>query len=329
LSSRQIKTQSSGGPDSELPTPRHFFASDDTALLSDVDVFDESAPPSSLWREAGRKLVRQPKFIVSVLLIAVILLAVAWPTLFTKVPKNSCDLSKSLDGPSAGHPLGFEKLGCDIFSRVVNGARPSVSVGVLTTLLVVIIGGLIGALAGWYGKWVDALLSRITDIFFALPLVLAAIVFLQAFGQRGGFLGVFSVVAVMAAFGWPQMARITRSAVLAVKNSDFVTAAKAIGVSRGKILLKHAMPNAAAPMIVTATVSLGTYIVAEATLSFLGVGLPITTRSWGWQISDAKTMLRTAPEVLLWPAAALALTVLAFIMLGDAVRDALDPKARR
>ena len=184
------------------------------------------------------------------------------------------------------------------------------SVGILTTIAVVLIGGTIGALAGYFGGWFDALLSRITDVFFAIPLLLAAIVFMQM-------------------FGWTSIARITRGSVLSAKNEEFVTAARATGASRARILLSHIIPNSMAPIIVYATVALGTFIVSEASLSFMGIGLPTSVVSWGADISSAQTSLRTNPMVLFYPGAALALTVLSFIMMGDAVREALDPKARK
>jgi oligopeptide transport system permease protein len=320
-----VNPETQEGPQSEIPQTEHFFAELDDTLLADVDSLDESVPPSSMGKEAWYKLRRQPLFFVSALLILLILAVAIFPQWFSQGQLNTCDLADSMEGARAGHPMGFDKLGCDVYTRVIYGARPSVMVGVLTMLAVLVLGGAIGALAGWYGKWVDAVFSRIADIFFAIPSVLAAIVFLQSQKDKAGVGG---VVLILAAFGWPQMARITRGAVLSLKNSDFVTASEALGVSRWKVLLRHILPNAASPMIVTATVSLGTYIVAEATLSFLGLGLPITMRSWGWQIANAKNMLRVDPAILVWPAAALAVTVLAFIMLGDAVRDALDPKER-
>lgn len=200
------------------------------------------------------------------------------------------------------------------------------SVGLLTTALVVVIGTFIGAIAGYFGGILDTLLSRVTDIFFAIPLVLAAIVVMQMFKDHRT---IITVVLVLGLFGWTNIARITRGAVMGVKNEEYVTAARALGASRFKILASHIMPNAAAPIIVYATVALGTFIVAEATLSFLGIGLPPSIVSWGGDISAAQASLRTAPMVLFYPAMALALTVLSFIMLGDVVRDALDPKARK
>lgn len=213
-----------------------------------------------------------------------------------------------------------------MFARVVYGARASLAVGVLAMIFSVLIGATIGALAGYLGGWLDAVLSRITDIFFAIPFVLAAIVTMQMFKTHRD---VFLLAAVLAVFGWTQIARITSGAVMSTKNEEFVTASIAVGKSKTKTLLSHIIPNALAPIIVYATVALGMYIVAEATLSFMGIGLPPTVVSWGGDISKAQASLRSQPTLLFYPAGALALTVLAFTMMGDVVRDALDPKARK
>src|SRR5690554_348730 len=222
------------------------------------------------------------------------------------------------------HPLGFTRQGCDIYSRVIFGTQASVTVGLLTTVLVSLFGGIVGALAGFYGGFFDALVSRVGDIFFAVPTVLGAIVLMSVIPVRSAA----TVALVLALFAWPQIARIMRGAVLTARNSDYVTASIALGVSKFKILVRHVIPNAIAPVIVIATVSLGIFIVAEATLSFLGIGLPTNVMSWGNDISQARTSLRTEPQVLLYPSAALSITVLSFLMLGDVVRDALDPESR-
>ena len=212
-----------------------------------------------------------------------------------------------------------------MFARTVYGTRTSLSVGLLTTIIVVCIGTLIGAIAGFCGGWVDALLSRIIDIFYSIPFLLGAIVVLQMFRTSSS---IWKVVLVLALFGWVSTARIARGSVLEAKNLEFNTASTALGSTPMRNLFRHIIPNALAPIIVIGTTSLGSYIVSEATLSFLGVGLPTTTVSWGGDISQAQTNLMTNPMVLFYPSVALAITVLSFIMMGDAVKDALDPKSR-
>jgi len=304
----------------------HYVSDIDETGLGAVDAVPDEGAPSSMWGEAWKRLRKRPIFWFAAIIIAATILISLFPGLFTGQDPAYCVLERH-NGPAAsGHPFGFDRQGCDIFARTIYGARASVTVGVLTTLLVTLLGGLIGALAGFFGGFFDALLSRITDVFFAVPFVLAAIVVMQMFKGRSSIL---TVVAVLALFGWPQIARITRGAVMSVKNEDFVTASVSLGSGRLAILLRHVLPNAAAPIIVTATVELGIFIVAEATLSFLGIGLPASVVSWGADISTANVALRDHISVLLYPAGALALTVLGFVMMGDVVRDALDPKARK
>lgn len=308
-----------------LPGQDRYVAPLDETPLQDVDSVDESAPATSMWADAWRTLRRNPLFIISGLLILFIIVVAIAPGLFTKQDPNACDLGNSLSPASAGHPFGYDLQGCDVYTRVVYGTRTSLSVGVLSTLLVVIVGTLIGAVAGFFGGWIDAVLSRITDIFFALPMLLGAIVVLQMFKTSKS---IWKIVLVLTLFGWVGVCRIARSAVLESKNLEFNTASTALGSTPARNLFRHILPNSLAPIIVIATTSLASYIVAEATLSFLGVGLPTTTVSWGGDISSAQTNLQTDPMVLFYPSAALAITVLAFIMMGDAVKDALDPKSR-
>jgi oligopeptide transport system permease protein len=304
----------------------HYVADLEETPLAETDQLDESTAPGGLWLEAWRTLRRRPLFIVSMLIILLLIVIAIFPGLFAGQDPRHCVLQNSLGGGRSGHPFGFDLQGCDIYSRVIHGARASVSVGVLSTSITVLIGGVIGALAGFYGGWLDAVLARITDVFYSVPLLLAAITCMQAFADKT----VFVVALVLAAFGWPQVARIMRGSVISVRSAEYVTAATALGASRMKVLLRHVLPNAIPPVIVIATVSLGVFIGAEATLSFLGIGLnPATSVSWGGDINQAQNVLRSNPSVLLYPAAALSLTVLSFIMLGDAVREALDPKSRK
>ncbi|KFI73138.1 peptide ABC transporter permease [Bifidobacterium minimum] len=308
-----------------LPGQERFVAPVDETPLSDVDSIDESAPATNMWASAWKVLRRNPMFIISALLIVFILVVALFPGLFTRQDPNYCNLNDSLNPGSAGHPFGFDLQGCDVYTRVVYGTRTSLSVGVLATLLVVLVGSMIGAIAGFFGGWVDAVLSRLTDIFLALPILLGAIVVLQMFRTNGS---IWKIILVMVLFGWVSTARIARGAVMEAKNLEFNTASTALGSTPLRNLMRHIIPNSLAPIIVVGTTSLGTYIVLEATLSFLGIGLPTTTVSWGGDISNAQAVLRTNPSVLFYPSAALAITVLAFIMMGDAVKNALDPKSR-
>lgn len=308
---------------------RHFVAPIDETPLLATDTLKTEQAPLSLWADAWRKLRRRPLFIISSLLILALMMIALFPGLLSTVPPNDdCQLGNSEAGPAPGHPFGFTFQGCDIYSRVVHGTQASLSVGLLSVICVVIIGVTIGAIAGYYGGWVDSVLARLGDIFFALPLVLGALVITQLPFFRDNK-SVWTVVVIIALLTWPQMARIARGAVIEVRNADFVTAARALGVSRVGALLRHVLPNALAPIIVMATLNLGIFIVLEATLSFLGIGLPQSIMSWGNDIAGAQSSIRTKPEIMLYPAAALSITVLSFIMLGDAVRDALDPKSRQ
>ncbi len=282
------------------------------------------AEHSGFWGEAWRRLHRRPKFVIAGLLILLIVLVALFPALFAHADPSYADPSQSLLGPSAEHWFGTDLQGHDIYARTVYGARASVTVGLGATLLVFVVGGAVGALAGFYGGWADAVVSRITDVFFGLPLLLAAIVLMQVLHHRT----VWTVIAILALFGWPQVARISRGAVLEVRASDYVLAAKALGLSRFQTLLRHALPNAVGPVIAMSTIALGAFIVTEATLSYLGVGLPTSVVSWGGDINLAQTRLRAGSPILFYPAGALAVTVLAFMMMGDALRDALDPASR-
>ncbi|MET9906404.1 ABC transporter permease [Streptomyces sp. NPDC006476] len=280
--------------------------------------------PRSLWSDAWRDLRRNPVFIISAVVILFLVFISLWPSAITWMSPLKCDLAKAQEGSQPGHPFGFDGQGCDVYTRTVYGTRTSVTVGVCATLGVALLGSVLGGLAGFFGGVSDSFLSRITDIFFAIPVVLGGLVLLSVVTSNT----VWPVVGFIVLLGWPQIARIARGSVITAKQNDYVQAARSLGASNSRILLRHIAPNAVAPVIVVATIALGTYIALEATLSFLGVGLKPPNVSWGIDISAASPYIRNAPHMLLWPAGALALTVLAFIMLGDAVRDALDPKLR-
>ncbi len=261
---------------------------------------------------------------VSGLVILFLVVIAIWPQLIADGNPYKADLAKAQEGAEPGHPFGFDTQGRDVYTRVVYGARASITVGVCATAGAALLGSLLGGLAGFFGGLGDTLLSRLADIFFGIPVILGGLVFLSVVVSST----VWPVVGFIVLLGWPQISRIARGAVVTAKQNDYVQAARALGAGNGRILLRHIAPNAVAPVIVVATIALGTYIALEATLSYLGAGLKPPTVSWGIDISAASTFIRNAPHMLLWPAGALSITVLAFIMLGDAVRDALDPKLR-
>ena len=284
----------------------------------------------SLGQDAWRQLRKNPMFWISAFLIVIFVLMAAVPQLFTNTDPAFAQLAKARETPSSDAWFGRDIQGYDIYSRCVYGARASILVGVGATLGTMIIGSALGLLGGYVGGWVDTLVSRVGDIFFAIPLLLGGIIFLSTFrGENPTYFGVVSlVVIVLIIFGWPSLMRLMRSSVLQVKPNDYVQAARALGATPMRIIRSHVLPNAMAPVIVVSTINLGVYISVEATLSFLGIGLIPPAISWGTMIGDGLVALRAAPHILLFPAAFLSLAVLAFIMLGDAVRDAFDPKSR-
>ncbi|GAB2746325.1 ABC transporter permease [Amycolatopsis magusensis] len=290
-----------------------------------------SARPRGLFGDAWRDLRRRPMFWISSSIILVIVVMAVFPSLFTSADPNLGDLQRQRQPPSAQAWFGYDNQGYDIYARVIHGARASIVVGVLATLGVVLLGGIFGILAGYYGGWLDTVISRIADVFFGLPFVLGAIVILTTLnsaGDAGAVRIVVQVVLSIALLSWPVSLRIMRSAAITAKQQDYVKAARALGASGTRIIFRHLLPNCLAPVLVYATIALGAFIGVEATLSYLGIGLRPPVVSWGVMINDARTYVRAAPHLLLFPAGFLVTTVLAFVMLGDAVREALDPRAR-
>uniref|UniRef100_UPI00053B8A3B ABC transporter permease n=1 Tax=Kitasatospora sp. MBT63 TaxID=1444768 RepID=UPI00053B8A3B len=227
-------------------------------------------------------------------------------------------------GPSPAHPFGFDLQGCDFLGQVVRGSRPSLVIGLAVTAGALLVAVLLGLLAGFYGGWVDATVSRLTDVFFGLPFVLGATVVLVAFPDHG--LGAMTLVLV--ALGWTTMTRVMRAQVIGVKDADYVQAARSTGAGPLRLMTRHILPNAVTPVVVVAMLNVGNVISGEATLDFLGVGLQYPALSWGLQLNAAQAYFLDFPHLLAFPALFLCATVLSFILLGDAVRDAYDPKLR-
>ncbi len=296
-------------------------------------VDDPADAGSSLWSDAWRIMRSRPLFWISAGLIVLVVLMALVPQLFTSADPAFCQLELARQPPSSDAWFGYDLQGCDVYSRTIYGARSSILVGVLTVTATVIIGGALGIIAGFTGGWVDALLSRIADVFFAIPLLLGGIIIMYTFRSPPGTpysLIVGKVVFAMAILFWPNIFRLMRSSVMQVKPNEYVLAARALGASPARIVLSHVLPNAVAPVIVVATIDLGVFITVEASLSFLGIGLQPPAISWGIAISEASQLgyIAAAPHMLLFPSIFLSLAVLGFIMLGEVVRDAMDPKLR-
>lgn len=309
---------------------RELLAEEQLPASTPLEPIDGPDQSRSLASDAWRALRRNPLFWVSVALISVFVLMAIVPQLFTSKDPTYADLRLARQTPSAEHWFGTDYLGYDLYARSIYGARASIMVGVLSSLFTLVLGTVMGIFAGYLGGWADALISRFADIFFAIPLLLGGIVLLSAFPSEGSsYLSVvLRVVLVMVLFGWPGIARLMRSSVLQVKPQDYVQAARALGASPFRVVRSHILPNAISPVIVVSTINLGAFITTEAALSFLGIGLTPPTISWGVMINDALVTLRTSQHILLFPSLFLCLTVLGFIMLGDAIRDAFDPKSR-
>jgi ABC-type dipeptide/oligopeptide/nickel transport system permease subunit len=296
-----------------------------------VDVTE--ARQNSLWSDAWLALRRNPLFwIGSVLALLFVVMAVVPQAFARGADPRSCDLSNARQKPSAQNWFGFDHQGCDYLANVVYGARNSLIIGVSAVLVILLLGVVLGAIAGYYGGITDSLTSRIADVFYAIPFILGAIVLLKVGPSTDipiiNTRGPGAVALALAIFGWMTAMRLVRSQVIAVKSGDYVAAARAMGASDSRILVRHILPNAVAPVLVYTTITIGVLIAAEATLTYLGVGLQRPAISWGLQISTGQSLLRSAPHLVLFPSALLTLNVMAFVMLGDALRDALDPRQR-
>lgn len=239
------------------------------------------------------------------------------------VPRELAGASLAAPGPP--HPLGTDALGRDLLSRVLYGGRVSLLVGVGVEILVVLIGAVIGLLAGYYGGWLDGLLMRITDVVMAFPSLILAIGLIAVFEKPG----LDKVFLVLVLLGWTTIARVMRGAVLSIREREYVQAARALGIGERAVLLRHVLPNCVGSILVAATIGVGGNMVAEAGLSFLGLGAQAPTISWGAMLAEGQTFLASAPWVAVFPGLALMLAVLGVNLLGDGLRDMLDPRFRQ
>jgi peptide/nickel transport system permease protein len=275
--------------------------------------------------QLARRLWQDKVAIVSGIIIVGVFTA-SWLAPYQRLPDpNRIDLAARLSPPgTAGHPLGTDELGRDLLSRIIWGGRISITVGVVAVVIALSGGGAIGIISGFYGGWLDLSLMRFIDILMAFPYILLALLTISILGP-----GLINAMIAISIAGMPYYARIIRGSVLEIKESDFVKAAEASGASNFRIMLKHIVPNIAAPVIVAATLDVGWMIMAGAGMSFLGLGAQPPTAEWGLMLSNGSDYIRSAPHLAIFAGLAISLIVLALNFLGDGIRDALDPKVSR
>ncbi|MFD6177752.1 MULTISPECIES: ABC transporter permease [unclassified Isoptericola] len=291
---------------------------------------------ASLGGDAWRRLRRRPDVIVSALVVVFFAVMAAFPLLFTSTDPQRCLIGDSKirpQGVGAEHPLGTDVHGCDMLAQLVHGARPSLLLAFVVVGASVIIGVVLGLLAGYYLGWVDTVVSRTIEVFLVIPLLLAALLLLSLFRNVNVGGGSFDVIllpaVVLTMFGWMGYARYVRASVLEAKNLDYVTAARALGASDLRVMVRHVLPNAIGPVTALVPTAIAGVISAEAVLAFLGIGVRPPAISWGIMITNgAEWVTGGYPYLLLIPLGCLILTVLALVVLGDALRDALDPRLR-
>ncbi len=278
---------------------------------------------TSLYKDAWKRLKRNKLAMFGLsIVILLILIALFAPFLSTHDPIARVK-EDSLLGPNKEYWFGTDLLGRDIFSRIIYGSRVSLEVGIIAVGISVLIGLSLGAISGYFGNIPDTIIMRIADIFFAFPYILGAIAIMTVLGP-----GIINIFIAIGLLGWASFARIFRGSILSIKNKEYIEAARALGASNSRIIIKHIFPNAFAPIIVYATMNVGTAIIVEAALSFLGIGVQPPNPAWGKMLSEALDYIDVAPWMMVFPGLAILITVLGFVLLGDGLRDAFDPKLK-
>lgn len=283
-------------------------------------------------RETWRRFRRHRLAVVGAVILLVLVLAILVGPFLWTIPINEIDFKAKLQGPSWAHPLGTDDLGQDLLARMLYGGRISLAVGIAAMLVAIIVGTVVGAVAGMSRGWVGSFLMWLTDLFLSLPALplLLLIIYLfrdslkSVLGPEGGTF--ILIVIVIGGLRWMPVARLVRAQFLSLREKEFVEAARALGASRSRLVVRHILPNALGPVIVAATIDVAAAIIAESTLSFLGLGFPPDIPTWGRLLFDAKDNLDFAPHWALFPGAAIFLTVLSINFIGDGLRDALDPR---
>ena len=278
---------------------------------------------TSLYKDAWKRL-RRNKLAMFGLAIVIILILIAIFAPFIAPHDPIARIKEdSLLAPNKTYWFGTDLLGRDIFSRIIYGSRVSLEVGIIAVGISVLIGLSLGAISGYFGNISDTIIMRIADIFFAFPYILGAIAIMTVLGP-----GIVNIFIAIGLLGWASFARIFRGSILSIKNKEYIEAARALGASNFRIITKHIFPNAFAPIIVYATMNVGTAIIVEAALSFLGIGVQPPNPAWGKMLSEALDYIDVAPWMMIFPGLAILITVLGFVLLGDGLRDAFDPRLK-
>ncbi|GGD20061.1 ABC transporter permease [Pontibacillus salipaludis] len=280
--------------------------------------------PSSPWRDAWRSFAKNKIAIAGLSIVVFFILVALFAPFIMPYDHTKPDLINRLKGPSAEHWLGTDDFGRDILSRIIYGARISLWVGFSCVAGSILVGCTLGIVAGFYGKWVDTIISRIFDILLAFPSILLAIAIVAILGPD-----LQNALIAIAVINVPNFGRLIRSKVLSVKEEEYITAAKSIGMNDARILFHHVLPNSMTPVIVQGTLAVATAIIEVAALSFLGLGAQSPDVDWGKMLADSKSYLVQAPWTMIFPGIAIMLTVLGFNLMGDGLRDALDPKMKQ
>lgn len=281
-------------------------------------------PSLTYWQDTWNRLKRNKLAMAGLIFVIIVSLAAIIGPFVTKFDFRTQDLDNSNLAPSLLHFFGTDKLGRDLFARVLYGARISLTIGYVASILSIVIGVLYGGISGYLGGTIDNIMMRIVEAIYAIPMTIYVILLMVIMGS-----GLRSIIIALAISFWVTMARIVRGQVMALKEQEFILAAKTLGASTFRILLKHLIPNCLGPIVVTLTLSVPDAIFQEAFLSFIGLGIPAPAASWGTLAQDALAGYQLYPWELFFPAMAICLTILAFNLLGDGLRDALDPKMRK
>src|SRR5262245_59515113 len=280
-----------------------------------------SVRSSSLWTDACRRLLRNRLAVAGGIVIVLLCLVAIFADVLMPLPYTKTNFARLNEAPSRAYPLGTDALGRDLLSRMIYGARVSMLVGLGAQVFIIAIGVPIGAIAGYFGGIVDTCITRFIDVMYAFPRLLFVILIMSMLGA-----GLTNIFIAIGLTGWVGIARQTRAQVMAIKEKEFVDAARGLGVRSSRLLRRHIMPNALTPLVVAVTFGIPEAIFTEAALSFIGVGINPPTPSWGQMVGEGQQFIRSYWHLCVFPAIAIAITMLSFTFFGDGVRDALDPK---